>query len=410
MVDRVPQRKPPPEPSSLEAYAASRGLTWSWDMRSMPYGCVLGQEDGDNFNVIRGRVGGGGFGLLAHRVLHEVFNPSDGRAYVTHEPMTMASTFAPETKATLMAATYSDALADPDYEHFLISSRSGITSGSLVSGSYWRVVTVPAKRFDISASDALWAGPIGEWVRGFPGAMVDVRAGIVSFMRPGHITDEATLDHLADSVVWLASTLREHCLPYTTRVPFDAALPEPSAWGDPSRKAPDDLAEAVSKARPRMSITAGGTEMLDPGSQDEKAFRGVRDFAHGYASKRGLVLEDPRTFDKSFPSLPFGGWAQIVWRGALRDGRPYRLVVERAAPVHVRPRRHLRSRRRDHLGGRSRQSCALGRGPTQLHRSRQWCPRHLATVLGSQGRPLTPRRRRCPPMTKSTPLSRRRPS
>jgi len=109
-----------------------------------------------------------------------------------------------------------------------------------------------------------------------------VLRGTVIVRRNGYLRDSGELDALAADVCLLADAIRAACLSQARPRPFADALPPAPA------------------ASSMMEVTAGWSE--------------------GYvklAQRLGMALEDPDEYHRAFPSLPVPGRAVAVMRGTL---------------------------------------------------------------------------------------------
>jgi len=322
-------RRPDP-PADLAGYAQSRGLTWTRETALRPWSALYGAEEGDNLNTIRGVLPSGVRGVLGHRVTGMRTHAGETTAKRTmYSAETYAAVLVPETKATLTAVEargcdgrvdYADGVplldSDGDWMEDDRSVEWTVGTGRLADQRLWAEI---------------WDGPLGARVRAsYPGGRLDVRAGIVSLWAPGFVTDPGALDALAHDVTEIATGIREHCLRSSPPPAWDTALPAPATWQD-ARNRHDDLGAAINQAIGRvwMGTPAAASHIFDPGAAaDDEIYAGVCDFAVTYAQARGLTLEDGRSFDRAFGSVPLAGWTLCAWRDGAR-----RLVLTAQRPV-----------------------------------------------------------------------------
>jgi hypothetical protein len=317
----------PAEPEDLEGYATARGLTWSREAALRHYGALFGAEKGENFNTMRGVLPGGAFGVMGHRVTGvRERGGADHQMRRSFEAATFAAAFVPESRATLSAVEARQCRCYVDYEH-------GIALEEVADEHGWTIGSSP--RTNPEALAAVWSGEIGQWVRSaYPGGRLDVRAGIASLWLPHYVMDPAALDALGQGITWAAGAIAAVCARFTSPAAWDAVLTAPPVWDAPGTRS-DDLARAIDDAGGRVRYDSAGIDahVFDPGATTENVYSGVRDFAASYAGARRLVLEDARTFDLAYPMLPFPGWTQCVWRGALSDGTVHRLALSAQRPL-----------------------------------------------------------------------------
>ncbi len=292
------------------------------------------------------RPPGGAYGVLGHQVrdhkIQEASYDPDGRssggvAARIREGHTFVATLAPETRATLVAATA--------YAAQLGCDGHGVALEPLENDRNWRRDLHPSG--DRALFDAIWNGPAAERLRSAypwggpgslgrhpaPGGKFDVRAGIVSVWAPGYIEDSAQLDSLVDLALAFAAELRVLCAPHAAAAAFADPLPPPPGWTGRG-KAYDSLMKSLDKApmkRARRGL-APRDDVLGAGQREDERWAGLRDFAAGYAAKRGLDLEDGDAFGHAFPDLPYTGWAQFAARGSLHNGKAYRVAMTAQRP------------------------------------------------------------------------------
>ncbi len=342
----------PDGPKSLERYAQQRGLRWNPESNLLTFGCLHAWGEGVNLNTARGIHPNGRYGVLGHQKReHKVqgtgYDSEGGRGGAVtariREGHTFAATFAPETRRTLVVATaYAAQLGCDPY---------GVTLEPLENDQdRWRRDLHPLG--DRALFDEIWSGPAAERLRASfpwgpssglnrrpaPGGKLDVRAGIVSVWAPGFLDDPTQLDSLVELAFAFADELRALCAPHAPGAPFDTPLPPSPGWGAPG-KAHDTLAKSLDKApvkRVRRGL-APRDDLVEPGLREDERWAGLRDFAAGYAAKRGLTLEDGDAFGRAFPALPYTGWAQFAARGALRGGQPFRVALTAQRPFLWQP-------------------------------------------------------------------------
>jgi hypothetical protein len=124
--------------------------------------------------------------------------------------------------------------------------------------------------------------------------------GTLVVRRNGFLRSSDELDELARATSLLAGRLREVCLPFAERRPFEVRLPPPP---------------------PRSGLDAPpGFLIEEPWSR----------WAADLSARYGLASEDPLLYHRAFPSLPVPGVACVVLAGTLpRLGAAGRLVVQR---------------------------------------------------------------------------------
>lgn len=341
----------PDRPRDLEGYARQRGLNWSRDGKLLTFHCIHEWAEDVNLNTTRGMLAGTSYGVLGHQLRDVKVRTSGpgpdgqitaGTAAHIREGHTFVATLVPETKRTLVAATA--------YAAQLGVDRHGIVLEPLENDRTWRRDL--HARGDRAVFDAIWNGPVAERMRaahswGEPGRLarrptaggkLDVRAGIVSLWVPGYLEDPAALDDLVDLTFAFAAEVRALCAARVTIAPFAEPLPAPAGWTG-SGKAHEQLVQSLDKAKTKKvrKGLAPRDDLLDPGDREDERWAGLRDFAAGYAGKRGLQLEDGDAFERAFPTLPYTGWAQFAARGTMRDSTPYRIALSAQRPFIWEP-------------------------------------------------------------------------
>jgi len=294
----------------LSQYARARSLLWDAQLRPAPFDCLFDPDPAGNRNTVQGLLRGRTYGVLAHR---RRGHPLHGGS-VVREDSTFAAVLVPETKATLVA----------------FSADLALDGGCAVH-----------PRADRATIDALWhSGAMGRARTGQHGSrgVVDVRAGILSVWTPGYLVHDDALDHLVDLTVDLAAAARAAYSRTDVLPRFDEALPPPSGWTRPGRPQEWLVPALASTSGPRFGLRSGRQAGVpDAGAHEVGRWAAVRDFAAGYASTRGLALEDGRAFDAAFP-VPVGGWAQFACAGRHR-GLPFRVAVTAQRNYLWEPRR-----------------------------------------------------------------------
>jgi hypothetical protein len=125
------------------------------------------------------------------------------------------------------------------------------------------------------------------WVGGY--FVVRFQCGTLVLRRNGFLRDPAMLDKLAMDACAVAQQFADACLARTEPQPFEAELPARTLTDTIDLSAPPDPFE------------------IPPGEWT-KGFR-------EYAQRHGLVHEDPASFHRAFPKLPSPGQAAAVMRG-----------------------------------------------------------------------------------------------
>jgi hypothetical protein len=203
--------------ANLSRYAAERGLEALGNSTPGGYFAAMPAEEALQFNVMRGVLPGGAYGVLFH---HRVAWHREVRV-----PCTQAAALVPE--AALQ--DFSIALAgrhvapDPVPDHRVVER--------LLAGPLLRALQASAEeRLDFELT---------------------VRRGALSVRTNGYLNDADELDWLATVLSIAASELREACLAVAEPRPFDQPLP-PARWSrtgglgppDPWRSSVRELAAA----------------------------------------------------------------------------------------------------------------------------------------------------------------------
>jgi hypothetical protein len=312
----------------LAGYAAHRGLeVFQGKMAAGFRGALPGFEE-YRFNVLRGVLPGGRYGLMFHELLevpHRGSASMSGSLYGVHAktpggwklrdllpdrfdipiigdflnpredksppapfdsesvwiPCTVAATHVPEATLPLhfFRLDRRHHHLPYDFEHHRKLDGQGLRG--------WHM------RADPDVPDALLGrivdGPLVQLLErredGF--FQLLVLRGTAIARRNGFAKDDAALDQLASDLDVAAGTFRRACLPEAAPRPFAEALPGPPEEPDPD-------APALSRTPPFW----------------REAFAGL-------AARLGLAPEDTVAYHRAFPSLPVPGRAASVMRGTL---------------------------------------------------------------------------------------------
>ena len=312
----------------LGGYAAERGLEVFDGVMAGGFRAALPAFPEYRFNVLRGLLPGGAYGLLFHELMevphrgsasisgslygvvaktpgrwsprdllpdrHDIpyigafLNPREDKsprtAFDTESvwiPCTVATTHVPE--ATLPLHFFR---LDRRRHHFPYDFDNHRKLDG-VGFPGWHM------RADPEPSDALLGrllgGALGDLLRrredGF--FQLLVLRGTLIVRRNGFANDPAALDGLASDAGLAAEAVRGACLAEAQPRPFGEALPEPQ-----------EMAESEA---PALSTTPSFW----------------MDRFHELATRLGLELEDPAAYHRAFPSLPVPGRAAAVMRGKL---------------------------------------------------------------------------------------------
>jgi hypothetical protein len=318
---------------SLEGYAASWGLEFKGRGGLAGFRGALPAFDDYAFNLLRGVLPGGRFGILYHELLHTHRDGGSSMPGTFHavrtgsaggllsglipnrtdipvlgnfldpptakgdlepfeaggawSPVTTAATLVPETVAGVGALTLTVRHRTPglDARHNLDLTRFGLAG--------WRGV-VPDRLDDVRLAGLLSPAVVAALapLTTLPFAQVRVDRGTVTVRRNGYLADPAALDAFAATLCAVADGLRDASL---------AALP-PAA--DVARPLPD------------WPYAHTGDEVVAPGLPAAWA-NDIR----GFAARRALTLEDPAAWHAGFPSASIPGEALAVGRDPASSRR-----------------------------------------------------------------------------------------
>ena len=312
----------------LRAFADERGLEFL-DRADPPLGGwkqALPRFPEYAFNMVRGVLPGGRYGLLWHEaweimasgegesVRYDVpgsyysvhykgvgsatwasFLPfigwmfSKDRSHVLEEPFGLNRIWVP---CTVVTVRVSEPIGVAPRFEFLQKERCARGVGRDLSEfglSDRRVVAEPELPDDLLArfmEDPHRFVHLG-WVGGY--FAVRFRCGTLVLRRNGFIRDPAMLDKFAQDACAVAQQFADACMPRTQPRPFEEPLPTRTLTDVIDLKAPPDP----------FSIPVG------------EWTKGCRE----YAERHGLVHEEPGAFHRAFPSLPSPGQAVAVMRG-----------------------------------------------------------------------------------------------
>ena len=316
----------------LRDYAQARGLEWLDRNSAAGFLAAIPGFEEYRFNVMRGTLRGGEYGVLFHQALEVPVTGSPsisttlyatvvktgGRWWMPsmpnrtdipiigdfldpptdHSPVEAFDSHAVWIPATTAAVNVPEAALplyltriDRLHHHapFDFAHASKLDDHGLPG---WRLRTQEPVRDDLVRR--ILNGPVMEMLRrneeGF--FQLLVLRGTVIARRNGYLSDSGELDRLSDDVSVFAGAVRAACRSESVPRPFAAELPA----------APRDSS--------MMEVTSGWNE-------------GYRKLA----DRLGLTLEDPDEYHRAFPSLPVPGRAVAVMRGVLPGtSTPGRLV------------------------------------------------------------------------------------
>ena len=293
--------------TSLEGWAASRGLEYRGSELEGAFATVLPAWVDYVFNVCRGPVAGGRFGQLAHE-LEEIETNEKGlradgaffgvrtssRKGLLHligiekappnEPFATSAAWVPTTKVILRLpeAALLPRLSIRPADRMGLVGNPDLGDGGLpgfgLTGSRW---VSDELRLAVAAA----ARPLAEVGAPFVGLVLD--HGLLAVRRNGFVADTVALDALAGATGRIAETFVEVARPLTAPQPFTVALPPPdrSTW-PPGFWQP-------------MDHEVAATERV--------------------AGELGLITEDPVALHRTQPRCPVPGLAFGVARGVLAD-------------------------------------------------------------------------------------------
>ena len=328
----VPDAKRGHPEVDLGDYAAQRGLEVFRGAMAAGFRAALPVFEEYRFNVLRGLLPGGCYGLMFHELmevahggsasmsgtLHGVYartpgrwrlrdflpdrsdipiigellsdlqNPREDRSppvpFGTESvwiPCTVAATHVPEATLPLhfLRLDRRHHHAPYDFAHHRKLDGVGLPG--------WQLRADPEPSDELLAR--LFEGPLRELLRSRQDRFFQllVLRGTLIARRSGFGKDAAAFDQLARDLSLAAATIRTACLPEADPRPFGEPLPEPPEMQDPDA--------------PELSRTP-------PVSRE--AF-------HKLATRLGLTSEDPVAYHRAFPSLPVPGRAAAVMRGRL---------------------------------------------------------------------------------------------
>ena len=314
----------------LRAYAQERGLEFL-DRADPPlagWKQALPRFPEYAFNMVRGELPGGRFGLMWHEAW-EIFASGEGdnvsfdvpgsyyssyykgvgsasalsflpfigwlfskdRSHVLEEPFGLNRIWVPTTVVTVRV---SEPIGVAPHFAFLQKDRAGRKVGKDLSGfglPDTRVVADPELPEELVASFIEDPHRLvhQRWIGGY--FAVRFQNGTLMLRRNGFVRDPAMLDQFAMDTCAVAQQFAEASLPRTEPQPFETELPTRT------------IADVIDLTKPP-----------DPFAIP------VGEWVHGfneYAERNGLVHEDPAAFHRAFPSLPSPGHAVAVMRGSL---------------------------------------------------------------------------------------------
>ncbi|MFN8028050.1 MAG: hypothetical protein U0W40_17300 [Acidimicrobiia bacterium] len=311
------------EPSgTLEAYAASRGLTFTWQSQLGAYRGILPAFPEYIFNVMTGVLPGGAVGALQHELQEVELDQSrgimwGGEFHGTHytvkgkgfwntvlpveifdkappnEPFAANALWAPVTAGV--------ARVSPLLPRELIRRKERVAAGN-PELSEWGAPGYRMEGWKLppEVMQAIVGGEVGEVLRTLPHPHVELMLdhGGVALRRNGFVMDDDRLDDLAHALSRVVEGLRTAVEPWLRPQPLTATLPPPGA--EPPTEFP----------------------------WYEWAWGPWVDMYDQAAKELGLTREDPVEYHRAFPAQPIPGAAHGVLRGALPgwDGVDGRLV------------------------------------------------------------------------------------
>jgi hypothetical protein len=316
----------------LSGYAAERGLEVFTGTMAAGFRAALPMFNEYRFNVFRGVLPGGGYGLLFHELmevahrgsasmsgtlygvyartpgrwrvrdllpdrsdipiigelLSDLQNPPDAKGPPTPFgsesvwiPCTVAATHVPETTLPLYFFRLDRRHHHAPYDFAHHRKLDGVG----LPGWHMRADPQPSE----ALLGRLLEGPLIELLKrredGFFQLIV-IRGTLIA-RRNGFAKDAAAFDELASDLSLAAATFRRACLPEAEPRPFGEPLPAPAEVQDPT-------APELSRTPPFW-----------------------REAFNQLATRLGLTPEDPVAYHRAFPSLPVPGRAAAVMRGSL---------------------------------------------------------------------------------------------
>ena len=315
----------------LREYAAKRDLEFLNHGTPAGLRAAMPCDEGLQSNVIRGKLPGGAYGVVAHEGLEipcstdspdwggEFYgvrlklkgslNPlGDSPQGTMRVPCTIVGTRVPETAGTHPYIRIDTRRSSPP---FSFTNRAKLDDG-------WSVWCEPKP--DPTTVEELATDPVGDLLRqhsedGLFQAVV--WWGTLVVRRNGFLNPDE-LDELARAAATIGRRLRDVCLPLADPKPFVTELPPPQ-WKQP------------------RSVPAG----FHPGEVWRK-------WALETAERDRLAVENPFAYHGAFPSLPAPGTAYVVLHGDVpeigaariavhREGDDVRAVVLTAAPGGAKP-------------------------------------------------------------------------
>lgn len=334
----------------LSEYAASRGLTPMGSVHIAAVRSVQPAWPDYVFNVVRGVLPGGFFGVIEHDLYEIVTHPSTGIRYAGGfygakytakgpkgfwnkilpfelsvdervGPFAASAAWVPSTSANVRVP---EAALCPR----LVVRRTDRMNG--IGNTNLEDIGLPGFRLagrvvpdDLCAS--IFGGPVGEVIRSMPWPFIEVifSYGTLGVRCNGYLASPDALDSLAGAASSIAAGLSDVCAPYRKPRPIDAVLA-------PALGEPPDWAPWFPQPSPLWANT----------------FKAA-------AEKHDLALEEPTDFHSAFPHFPMPGVVQGILRGVLPgtevDGRmvfnaqggstegSMRVGVVIAAPEGARP-------------------------------------------------------------------------
>jgi len=303
----------------FEAYAAARGLQFYGQAVMGAFCGVLPTWPDYTFNVMRGILPGGGYGILEHE-LEEIGIADNGNferggtfwgtraigrssggggikgvvnffspiqifdVKPPNEPFATSAAWAPTTRVVVRVP------------------EAALLPRMLIRRSDWfpslgnpRLDEHGLPGYRIMRDDlpddlltSIFSGPFGQVLAGAPYPMVEVELshGAVTFQRNGYAKTDEDMDALAHAGCALASALRQVAAPLLAPQPFTTQLGPPAPESAP-----------VPWYRYAVAEWAQALPLV--------------------AAERAMVLEDPVAYHQAFPTLPVPGTAMGVMRGTV---------------------------------------------------------------------------------------------
>lgn len=320
-IEDARRRRPP---AALDGYAAERGLEFRDRALLAGFRSASPPFPEQQFNLMRGMLPGGRFGVLFHELL-KTHGPGVSMPGVFHSVSTSSTegfwrSMIPDRTDIPFLGAFLDAKEDtsPGFAFEGQGAWSPVTTVGVpvpetVSRIDRLVLTVAHRTpaFDTSASRHLDALGAPGWraaatpeiepdrlrellsaptraalasLSGLPFAQVRIDHGMVTVRRNGYLMEPAELDRFAETASRLADGLAAACLGGRSQARFEDPLP-PCPWET-------GRSDVVHQGLPKAW---------------EEDFR-------GYAARHGLTLEDPAAWHERFASVPVPGRALAVMR------------------------------------------------------------------------------------------------